>query len=426
MNTKFNTISKTNAADFLVQQKSLVARFFLDGPSAIFWILVLAFPFIFLQIKFILGILLIILMHFRKSSVSATFDYICLSIVILNGFFVSYPYLTGEYNLYSLDFLWPLHLAFVSFWWLFIRKMSTPDLTLLSQVAILSAWIAWIYSMSFMLKGFGISFLNIPDPYDYSNVNTNEFKLASNFVSALLFTSPILSYLYLKSGSPIKLTLLVLFWIGVLATGRRSAFFGLGIAVIFLGFETIKNKKQVILSITVLLGLSGLIYILYILDILSIATMLNERVESLNGFDENVRIDQAMALWDGFLEKPLFGHGLGTNVYILRDEDKIWRYELTYIAAIYRYGIFGCAFYLVLYGLPFVRIAYRFRSLTIPQQALFVAALSQVFAYAVNPVLDTFDTCWQLLLPILYITQLTSHTNPIDQYNKSNSILQFK
>jgi uncharacterized RDD family membrane protein YckC len=376
------------------------------------WILVLGLPFIFIEVKLGLGVLILVFTHINSTEKSSTFDLYCLLIIGLNFFFLFYPYSTNEYNPYSFQFLFPLHIVFVAFWWVFLRRSTQFDLNKISSAAILAAWFSWTFAMAQLLEGFGVVPFKVPDPYDYVNVNTDSFKLASNFVSALLFTAPILSYRYLKSRSPIKISLLAIFWIGILATGRRSAFFGLFICVLFLAYEnlrTIKSFAMFILGFAFLVGASA---VLYKFNVFSIAQMIDERFDSFNVFDENIRIDQAIALWEGFLDKPFFGHGLGTNVAIIRDDEKIWRYELSYIAAFYRYGVFGCMAYISLYGYPIWKNIVRFKSFSVEQKSVMVAVIAQVFTYSVNPTLDSFDTCWQILIPILMLEKIQQHRLP--------------
>lgn len=368
-----------------------------------FWFSILAFPFIFIEIKIAVGLFLILASHLVSGTKNQQFDLFCILLLILNMFYLYYPYVIGSYNEYSFEFLFPLHIIFVGFWWLSFRSVSVFEMERIARIAIPAAWVSWAYAMALLFEGLGYMPFQIPNVYNTVNVNRDIIQLASNFVSALLFTSPILSYYYLKSASPVSLSLLIVFWVGILATGRRSVFMGLGVCMLFLLYESIDNLRRITFLALTLIVFVSVGFLFYSFDILSVGLMIDARIDSFNLFGENVRIDQALALWDGFLEKPLLGNGLGSNVAIIRDPEKIWRYELSYVAALFRFGVLGCFAYLLLYFYPVLRCIARFRSLSLDERALFLGVLAQLFAYAVNPTLDTFDTSWQLLVPIFLI-----------------------
>jgi hypothetical protein len=378
--------------------------------SSVLFMLVLGFPFIFVTAKLILGGFLIILMHLSPNRQSSRFDVVCFSILVVNAIYLYMPYVFGTYNDISFEFLFPLHIIFVAFWWIVFRLFSVSDIDRLVRVAIFAGWLSWTYSMLLLLSGLGFIPFEIPNVYDTVNVNTEIVELASNFVSALLFTSPIITYHYLKSPTPVSLLKLFILWVGILATGRRSAFFGLGVCLLFLAFESFQSIKSAVLAALLLVVLAVAASTVYAFDVLSVGAMIDERLDSLNLQDEVIRVDQAWSLWEEFLDKPIFGHGLGSNVTIIRDEEKVWRYELSYIAALFRFGVMGCFAYLLLYGVPLWNCIVNYKQFSTAQKSIIVAISAQVMAYAVNPVFDTFDTCWQLLLPVLLVTTARKET----------------
>jgi hypothetical protein len=374
-----------------------------DTLNFVFWLGVMAFPFVFLEVKLGLGALLIVVTHFSNGRKSSRFDLVCFGILIMNVIYLYAPYVMGTYNEQSFEYLFPLHVVFIAFWWFFLRLYGNIEIEKLVKIAIKAGWVSWFYAMALLLSGLGVIPFQIPDVYESVNVNTEIVELASNFVSALLFTSPIITYHYLKSPTPVSLLKLFVFWIGILATGRRSAFFGLILCVLFLALENAESIRRVAFGLLMALIVSAIAILAYSFDVLSVGAMIDERIGSLNFESEVIRTDQANALWEGFLNRPFFGSGLGSNINIIRDEDKIWRYELSYIAALFRFGVIGCFFYLLLYGIPLWRCLLSYKQFSVAQKSIIIAVFSQVLAYAVNPVFDTFDTAWQPLIPILLV-----------------------
>lgn len=381
----------------VVQSKDRITGF----VNFVFWLMVLAFPFLYLEVKLGLGVLLIVLTHFSTGKKSSQFDFVCFAILLMNIFYLYMPYVIGTQNEQSFEYLFPLHVVFIAFWWFLLRLYSEIEFAKFIKVSILAGWVSWFYAMALLLSGLGMIPFSIPDPYNRVNVNADIIELASNFVSALLFTSPIITYHYLKSSHPVSLLKLTIFWIGVLATGRRSAFFGLGLCLLFLAYENSGSLRRVGVALLGLLMVSSIAILIYMFDVLSVGAMIDERINSLDLQEETARVDQAKALWEAFLERPFFGHGFGSNINLVRDEDKIWRYELSYVAALFRFGVIGCFIYILLYAVPLWRCLLNYRQFSTAQKSIIIAVFAQAMAYALNPVFDTFDTSMQPLLPIL-------------------------
>ncbi|MFZ1005885.1 MAG: hypothetical protein WAN65_03555 [Candidatus Sulfotelmatobacter sp.] len=124
------------------------------------------------------------------------------------------------------------------------------------------------------------------------------------------------------------------------------------------------------------------------------------------------RRQQLIALSRGWLDRPLFGAGLGASVLgSIRSENKPWGYELYYLALLYQTGLVGFLAYaagvmwIFWRGLAIVREGGREAHLMIP---MLVGLSGMLIANATNPYLPSFDEMWTLFLPLAVINRRPS------------------
>ncbi|RWP10329.1 MAG: hypothetical protein EOR00_30935 [Mesorhizobium sp.] len=383
-----------------------------------FFIAVLAVPFIYVPFKAGVGLLLLVIQYASPSMKqdNSRFDFRLLILCLLGLMYVIIPELLGLRFYSSFLNVFSLHVVFVAFWWFVLRKITNDEVSYIAVLACFVTWVVWLYALGLLAQGLGYIPEVIPDLYDNINVDINSIGLSSNTVSALLFLSPVLTYSYLRKRSLWHYASLVLFWAGIVALGRRSAFVGLAVPITLLMWEGVLDSRHSGRTFRLVAVFVMVLCIAIALDIFGIRGLILERWTRVDeGASE--RLNQARALWYGFTESPYFGKGLGAIAHAIRSEDKPWRYELSYVAALFRYGLFGCGLLLVIYGGAIASCLIRIRNLSIPERALLAGAISQVIAYAVNPVFDTFDTAWQLLLPVLFAARSLRRPHYLESYH---------
>jgi len=121
-----------------------------------------------------------------------------------------------------------------------------------------------------------------------------------------------------------------------------------------------------------------------------------------------LRNQQAVALWQGWLEEPWLGHGHGAVAAVIRNEQRPWQYELSYLALLFHTGIVGTLIFAASIGWVYwqgLRII-RQSSLYGPYMMAALAGTSgALIAHATNPYLNTFDCMWMIFLPLAIINR---------------------
>ena len=125
--------------------------------------------------------------------------------------------------------------------------------------------------------------------------------------------------------------------------------------------------------------------------------------EAFESREDNVRIEQADALLKGWMERPIFGNGVGVNCAVVRNEIP-GVYELSYHSMLFAKGIMGTLLFALLI---FTLINWTLSaSLTSRYREALCATVSLIlflFANASNPYIGTFDFMFILFLPMIYI-----------------------
>ncbi len=374
---------------------------------------IMAFPFLLVEQKIVLGL---IVMAFgfalgRGASLPAGY-YIWSGIILLfYSLYVLIPITSGIEEQGSILYTTSLYIGFTLFWILFLPFIG-GQLPALFKIAVISAWLIWLYAILILLGELGYVPFGIPDVYSLAgiaiNVDTRDVGLSSNMVSSLLFTAPVLTFAYLKQGSLSRILLLGVFWIGILALGRRSAFLGLAVSALFYFWNSMRSpkafKRAIGAGIVAILVASVVIKF----DIADTRTLILNRLDSLSLENETERVDQTRQLLSDFTYRPWLGFGHGSSTNVIRSADKPWRYEMSIPASLFRYGILGYIVIWILVGGPALYCLWAFRSkLNFYQQSFMCGVFSQFLAYTLNPVFDSFDTAWQFFMPVLFCFQVS-------------------
>ena len=120
------------------------------------------------------------------------------------------------------------------------------------------------------------------------------------------------------------------------------------------------------------------------------------------GSGENVRLDQRVALLNGWYDNFFFGAGTGINASVVRN-DIPGVYELSYYASLFERGLFNGFFYLFLLFIPVVWTVRLARKCIYGDNYIFmlsyaVSYISLLFANATNPYMGSFDFMWVIFM----------------------------
>lgn len=120
-----------------------------------------------------------------------------------------------------------------------------------------------------------------------------------------------------------------------------------------------------------------------------------------------VRVEQYLALMQGWTENPLIGKGLGASAHAsIRLPKMPWSYELYYIDLLFQTGLFGFAAYAAgvawIYwsGIRIIKCGGLGAQFMLPA---LVGMSGLLIATASNPYLARFDGIWAIFLPLAFI-----------------------
>lgn len=207
------------------------------------------------------------------------------------------------------------------------------------------------------------------------------------------------------------------FFIAALLSGRSALILSLAIGLLLFitanfSLINILNKKRII---TVLFFIFFSIIILFVLgryyemDVFKVFANLIEKISEGGG---EARVDQADALIKGILDSSLLGAGHGVGVSVIRNEEYPWRYELLWLATLFRVGIFGSIIYLIPVGVIFFRYFRQLilRKNTYASDFMFSGFIASFIGAATNPYYESFEFQWMLVLPFIYFMRCKDAT----------------
>jgi hypothetical protein len=119
------------------------------------------------------------------------------------------------------------------------------------------------------------------------------------------------------------------------------------------------------------------------------------------------RVEQYLALKNGWMEAPLVGRGLGASAHAsIRSTSMPWVYELSYVALLFQTGLLGFAAYTAgivwIYwsGIKIIKCGGVGSQFMLP---VLVGMSGLLIANGTNPYLARFDGIWVIFLPLAFI-----------------------
>lgn len=129
---------------------------------------------------------------------------------------------------------------------------------------------------------------------------------------------------------------------------------------------------------------------------------------SLNKSVEYERSSQVTYLLSNFKEAPLIGTGFGIGIKeVVRDIERPWSYEMTYLLMLYNCGLIGITVYILLITTIIKKLFNNWTDTqeTLPFSAIAIGMISFFIGVASNPYLQSFDFLWVIFLPVALLNQ---------------------
>lgn len=240
----------------------------------------------------------------------------------------------------------------------------------------------------------------------------------------LMFLQPYLFFHLLvskgKASKSLWFAVIITTTFMIFSSSRALLVIALVFPLIITMFTSIKFKSQAILD-------KRIVTIFTLILVLTVSVLYSERYgfrvsmvldDLLQGFSfdtirfdgvvvENCRIAQALALFDAWKEKPLFGFGSGAVYWgYIRSKVSPYSYEVSFVQFLYNWGIIGCMLYAM--GLFYI---YRMSIRAYKEKSeLGVYALAATYGSVAfltgswtNPYLLRFDTLFVIFIPIAIV-----------------------
>jgi hypothetical protein len=163
--------------------------------------------------------------------------------------------------------------------------------------------------------------------------------------------------------------------------------------------KSINYVKQGGKHLRLILGtiLFFVLLILLVNSVISFVKIDYEYIESFtakNGGDLE-RIGQFSSLVDSWSNSPIFGHGNGSTVPVVRDAARPWRYELSYMMRLNNMGLLGISIYFFGISLICISLAKNFyKTGKIVYMSSLAGLLSLLIADGTNPYMVRFTVLY--------------------------------
>lgn len=247
-------------------------------------------------------------------------------------------------------------------------------------------------------------------------------RFSYKIIDTLNFISPFLiSYYYLaysRSGKSIYLLQLTIVLFITLISGRKTLWLILIFNILLLLIFHRKRNR----SVLIMLSIPIFLIFGYVLNIETLLDLFIAGLDFGGNSDvgATIRGEQTVALLNGLIDAPLFGHGIGSSAIqygSIRDFEAPYAYELSYLYNLFQFGIVG--FILYLFGPVYINYKlfiyarnmknYRFL-------ALFYGLLGFYVSISSNPWLTKFDFMYIIFIPfslVLACMRLNEDDNSI-------------
>jgi hypothetical protein len=248
-----------------------------------------------------------------------------------------------------------------------------------------------------------------------ANVNLNEgFSGATMHVygSMIFLCGGLFSTPELVKNKLIRFPLLATLLLCALTSGRSALILAIPIGW-FLGWilssRTVEHVGKSAITRLIQYGLPAIVaamatlYLLQAYTQISISSVFNIVFDKVSSGGGSARAEMSRSLYEGIFENGGLGAGHGVGVPFVSDPLHPWRYEVVWLATIYRVGIVGTVIYVLpflLYAIGVVRLALA-RLLPARHKFMFCGFVCAFLATNTNPYIEAFALQWMYVIPLV-------------------------
>ncbi|NMW23447.1 hypothetical protein [Rhodanobacter soli] len=254
--------------------------------------------------------------------------------------------------------------------------------------------------------------------FEGANVNLNE-----GFAGATMHVYGSLIFLCGGFfGSPelirnrlMRLALLAMLLVCALTSGRTALILavplGWLLGLLLTSRTTGRRQKSPIFRIIryglpMLIAVTTALVLLQAYTQISLSTVLDAVSTKLASGGGSARVQMTRSLFAGILANDGLGSGHGVGVDFISDTVHPWRYELVWLATLYRVGILGTLIYalpFLLYIVAVIRLAYG-RRLPPRHKFMFCGFVCAFLGTNTNPYIEAFVFQWMYVVPLVALS----------------------
>jgi hypothetical protein len=210
----------------------------------------------------------------------------------------------------------------------------------------------------------------------------------------------------------LRFSMLILFLICALTSGRSALILSVPIGW-FLGWllasRTVEHVGKSAITRLIQYGLPAVIAVMAALYLLqaytqvSISSVLDIVFAKVASGGGSARAEMSRSLYQGIFDNGGLGAGHGVGVTFVSDPIHPWRYEVVWLATLYRVGIVGTVIYVLpflLYAIGVTRLALA-RLLPTRHKFMFCGFVCAFLATNTNPYIEAFCLQWMYVIPLV-------------------------
>jgi hypothetical protein len=248
-----------------------------------------------------------------------------------------------------------------------------------------------------------------------ANLNLNEgFAGATMHVygSMIFLCGGFFSSPELIKRRTLRFALLAMLLIAAITSGRSALILSIPMGACLgwmLGSRTTEHRGKPAIVRFMQYGvpsLVALIVTLYILEAYTqvrVSAVLNIVFNKLAAGGGEERTQMSRSLYAAILDNGGLGSGQGVGVNYVSDPLHPWRYEVVWIASVFRVGLLGAFFYalpFIIYVLGVAKLAFD-RRLPAHHKFLFSGFVCAFLATNTNPYIEAFSLQWMYVFPLV-------------------------
>lgn len=264
-----------------------------------------------------------------------------------------------------------------------------------------------IIAFYFIFFNFGSEYLQILIAEPNIDVSNGIPRVNMHVMGSLIFIfGGFFSFPTIVENLKKRIFVFFLFSVVGILSGRSALILAILIGMaggLFLQVFYYKNMKVIGYVFNIFIFGIGFIFSIsfFGIDLLNVASDLVEKISSSGG-DE--RRDQAIALWNGIVDNFFLGAGHGVGVSLVRNEEYPWRYEILWLATVYRVGLIGAAVYCWPFIFVFfIYVYFFFKKKCLKYDHFVIMGFVSIFiAGFTNPYFESFEFQWMYVLPFVY------------------------